>query len=164
MPTYERGKHFVLSDDYSVLITKRRNKYEWAAYKGLDYRNVLAAGEANTPAKAKSDALRALNESLAYLQRAGRDPQRRPPSFRRNAPVMVWVNPDASRYTVAIQGYRGWRIYQIHPYGYDHIETLSAFTPRPEWGYRIALKDVIRRVRQFIDREKSDSTRWTSDW
>ena len=79
MSTYERGKHFVLTDDYSVQITKRRSRYEWAVYKGLDYRNVLAAGEANTPAKAKSEAARVLNESLAYLQRANRDPQRRAP-------------------------------------------------------------------------------------
>ena len=163
MPTYERGKHFVLPNDYAVLITKRRGKYEWAVYKGLDYRNVLVAGESNTSAKAKTDALRALNESLAYLQRAERDP-RRPPGFRRNAPVMVWVNPDGNLYTVAIIGYRGWRIYQVFPSGYEHIETLSAFTPSVEWGKRIALKNANRRVSQFIDIEKSSPLRWTSDW
>ena len=88
----------------------------------------------------------------------------RPRGFRRNAPVMVWVNPDGNLYTVAITGYKGWRIYQIFPSGYEHIKTLSAFTPSAEWGKRIAVKNANRRVSQFIDREKSSPLRWTSDW
>ena len=163
MSTYERGKHFVLTGDYSVQITKRRNRYEWAVYKGLDYRNVVAAGEASTPAKAKSEAASVLNESLAYLQRANRDPKR-PPGFRRNAPVMVWVNPDGDRYIVAITGYSGWRIYQVTPSGSRWLETLTAFSPPAVWGKRIAIKNVNRRVEQFIEEEKNSPDRWSSRW
>lgn len=93
-----------------------------------------------------------------------RDPARRPPGFHRNAPIMVWINPDKDRYTVAITGYNGWRIYQVTPSGSRHLQTLSAFSPPAEWGKRIALKNVNQRVSEFIKEERSSPDRWTSRW
>lgn len=106
MPTYERGKHFVLPNDYAVQITKRRGKYEWAVYKGLDYRNVIVAGESNTPAKAKTDALRALDESLEYLQCVDRN-RRDPPRLTRKQtihPAFARLSAPVKEYLIAFYG------------------------------------------------------------
>lgn len=86
-----------------------------------------------------------------------------PRGIQRNAPVMVWVTPDKNLYTVAITGYSGWKIYQVSPSGVRYLRTLTAFNPPAEWGDRIALKNVNRRVSEFIKEERSSPDRWSRD-